>query len=192
MTIQDPLEITKEELNHFVRSLTVEGASARFFDTNVNFEAEGVESTIYTGVREVFDRSRLTKDAEGNEYLPSEVMVQVSSSTHASANPETTIARLQFCLKVAQLAQTIVDHFAGRDLRALYLSAEEKAQKSQDVIQGVVWAHCLSHVKGMRVDQTKVLKKPPQFIDGEFTCEAKDKTYRVKIVLDAIFVTRTK
>lgn len=180
--MQDQDDI-KKELKHIVWGLAIEGATAHPYETSVTFETEGIECSIYTDVSAVLNQ--VTKDAEGNEYVPLEVRVTVSEPTVAVATPKETIARLQFGLKVAQLAQSIVDHFAGRDLRYLICSADGVPKK-------VVWAFCIPHIKGMRVNQVKPLNKPPQFLDGEYHYEVLGKTYCVKIVLDAVFITRTK
>jgi len=180
--MQDQDDI-KEELKHIVWGLAIEGATAHLHETSVTFKAEGVDCSIYTEVLAI--PNQVTKDAEGNEYVPLEVRVTLVEPIFALDTPKEIIARLQFGLKVAQLAQSIVDHFAGRDLRCLLCSAGERAEKD-------VWAFCTPHIKGMRVDKTKPLNKPPQFLDGEYHYEVLGKTYCVKIVLDAVFITRTK
>jgi hypothetical protein len=66
------------------------------------------------------------------------------------------------------------------------------AKKEQELVREDVWAFCKPHIKGMLGVQTKPLNKPPQFLDGEYYYEVLGKTYCVKIVLDAVFITRIK
>lgn len=202
MAKQDPFETTRQELktfvrnatNSFIQNTTIEGVKANsslgHSGITVTFAAEGTDITLYADIREV-SRDVIITDDEGNEYVSTEVVVSVNYPSHGSRSASETVAVLEFCLKVAKLGQSIVEHFKGRELLSLYRSAEEKAKKAQQAAYEAVKDRCASWAKGMRVDQTKTFKKPSDFKDGEYEFTFKEKAYRVRVVLDAVFVTRT-
>lgn len=180
----DPLEELKEELKSFVGSLTLEGAKVQHYGTNVNINGpDGLEWDI---VSEVVAGGSKFKDAE---YIPLEVRVTVSETTFVTATPKESIARFQFGLKVAQLAQSIVDHFKGQNYRFLLQSREDKLKE-------LVWAFCAGDTKGMLRGQTviKRLERPTQFLSREYSYEVDKKSYNVTVSLEmnGLLLSRTK
>lgn len=207
MAKQDPFEVTRQELktfvrnttNTFVQNTTIEGVRASsnsgFSGITVTFAAEGTDVTLYADlyadIREV-SRDVIITDDEGNEYVSTEVVVSVNYPSHGSRSASETVAVLEFCLQVAKLGQSIVEHFKGRELLSLYRSAEEKAKKAQQAASEAVKDRFASWAKGMRVEQTRIFKKPSDLNDGDYEFTVNEKVYRVKIVLDAVFVTRIR
>lgn len=191
MAIQDPYEITKEELSHLIRSFEIEGAKAKFNSLDVTFEVEGFEMTLHSEVRETSLRVCYT-DAEGNEYLPSEVKVEISFPGLSSATPEVLGGRLQLANQVVHFGKVILDHFKGRQLLSLCTTAEAKAAKQAWKLRQQVWDVCEPNTKGMRIDQMKTLHRPEYLQDGDYTFELKDKSFHVRVTAEKIQLIRTQ
>ena len=154
------------------RNLLMEIEQNDFENSYITCEFERLGTNVHFYVK--FDKdikfsAERPTDDKGNEYIVSQLNVEVSWPCHGSTDPLLALARLNFYNEVSTFAAEVASEFGRRDIVRLYRSAEEVVQQKAEAARARVQHKLSDMVKAnrahMRVGSFKEI--PFIFFSGE-------------------------
>jgi hypothetical protein len=173
--IEDNLDAATKELAVALGAIKIEGSEhIRDSQSYVIIRKFGTDCNIEARYRKA-PTSEAVSDGYGNEFIPMDMSVMVTYSSHGGADVDLVYDRVTFLRDCAFAAMKLRDEYKHKLVFTLLRSAEQKRLREHEKNAEVVRKAIIINCKGMRVGASK------SFCDGTFSDQLIPGVYKIRI-----------